>query len=323
MLWDRRTLTALAAGALAQLSILSCSGAEFSSAGGDAGATAAAGKVSSAGQSTSGSSQGGKTGAAGSASGAQAGGQTNSGGGQTNPGGGGTAEPGFQPPSERLLYWFSADVGVMTEGGTVAMWQNRAENGFNAVQVQNAMRPQLALDGPLPLPLLVFDGADDYLELPESTEAFAEGVSIFVIAGASATNDCAAIVELSNGSELNDIHFGAHGNAVQYEVDQAVLVGEEGSLPVADVRLLEAHHSASLPQAPVELRVNGAQAGSTVMALPPSVPRISNFLGRTLYQNCGVFAGSVGELLFYSRKVTADERTAIELYLLEKWQCCK
>jgi hypothetical protein len=35
------------------------------------------------------------------------------------------------------------------------------------------------------------------------------------------------------------------------------------------------------------------------------------------------FSGGIAELIMYSRKVSLDERVAIELYLIEKWQCCQ
>jgi hypothetical protein len=324
-------LARLAICAAALVSFISCNGSEFSRAGSQAtGSGAGAGGSGSAGKASAAaaSNQGGK------ASGGAAGGGAPAAGGESDPGSAGEAvagdgsagsptEPGFQPPTEQLLYWFSADVGTTVEDGGVTTWKNRADNGMNAIQVQAAMRPKLTQAELLPMPVLSFDGEDDYLELPELDANFDAGLSVFVVAGAGATNTCAAFIELSNGREIDDIHFGAHGNAVLYEIYQTVLSSEEGSFPVMDMRMVEAHHGAAADQGPVELRINGGQAGSTVIPLPSAVTRSWNYLGRTLYDTCSVFSGDVAELLLYSRKVTLEERTAIELYLLEKWQCCK
>jgi hypothetical protein len=330
----RRTLATLAICAAAHVSFVSCNGSEFSRAESDG--TGSGGKASSGDGGTgmggkvaagAGSSQGGK------GNGGQATGGVSTSGGEGELGSAGEASagdgsggapfvPGFQPPTEQLLYWFSADVGTTVEAGGVTAWKNRANNGMNAVQVQASMQPKLVQAALVPVPLLSFDGEDDHLELPELDANFEAGLSVFVVAAASTVNTCAAFIELSNGGEIDDIHIGAHGNTALYEVYQTVLQSEEGSFPITDVRLIEAHHGPGVDQAPVELRINGGQAGSTVMLLPAAVPRSWNYLGRTLYETCATFSGGLAELLLYSRKVTVEERTAIELYLREKWQCC-
>jgi hypothetical protein len=339
----RRPLATLALCAAAHVSFVSCNGSEFIRAGSDVtgdGAKASSGDGGMGGKGTAsaGSSQGGK-GNGGKASGgaSTSGGEGEASAGEASAGeasgsGGAPFVPGFQPPTEQLLYWFSADVGTTVEAGGVTAWKNRANNGMNAVQVQASMQPTLMQATLVPVPLLSFDGEDDHLELPELDANFEAGLSVFVVAVASAVNvtvgsavdTCAAFIELSNGGEIDDIHIGAHGNTALYEVYQTVLQSEAGSLPIADVRLIEAHHGPGLDdQAPVELRINGGQAGSTVMPLPATVPRGWNYLGRSLYETCATFSGGLAELLLYSRKVTLEERTAIELYLRDKWQCCE
>jgi len=333
----RRTLATLAICAAAYVSFVSCNGAEFSRAGSEA--TGSGGKASAG---AGGMGMGGKitagagSGEGGKGNGGKATGGVSATGGEGDPAGAGEASagdgsgsggapvvPGFQPPAEQLLYWFSADVGTTVEAGGVTAWKNRADNGMNAVQVQASMQPKLMQATLVPMPLLSFDGADDHLELPELDANFEAGLSVFVVAVASTVNTCAAFIELSNGIEIDDIHIGAHGNTALYEIYQTVLQSEEGSFPLTDMRLIEAHHGPGLDQVPVELRINGGQAGSTVMLLPVTVPRAWNYLGRTLYESCATFSGGLAELLLYSRKVTFDERTAIELYLREKWQCCR
>lgn len=332
MTFTTRTLAVFALGAATQVAVVSCNGAEFSGSGGASdGDAGTAGKSSSGGSKATGGSAahtGGKSGGGAAATaGTASGGQSNPGGaGDPDPGAAGEAGvvvPGFQVPAEGLLYWFSADVGVMAEGGTVTTWKNRAGNGYDAVQIAAGLRPKLEQTEVLPLPLVSFDGEDDYLELPELTASWLEGLSLFVVSRGGPATTCSALIELSNGEEINDINLASEGMAIRYEIDQAVLEADEGTFPADQVRLVEAHHGSGVTQSPVELRVNGGQAGSTVMQLPVDVPRISNFLGRSLYGSCVPFSGGIAELVMYSRKVSLDERLAIELYLLEKWQCCQ
>src|SRR5262245_57529208 len=148
MAWDRRTLAALAICSTTQVLLLACNGSEFASSDNESGnsggsASTAGGKgAADGGKATGGtgsaSGAGGKGGSstAGSASGgATTGGQTNPGGaGEPDPGAGGEGtlpNPGFQPPAEGLLYWFSADFGVPPQGEYVTTWKNRANNGGN------------------------------------------------------------------------------------------------------------------------------------------------------------------------------------------------
>ena len=335
---ERRTPDVLGACGLVGWLLLSCSGSAFTSmptgdagaggttGGGDTGATA--GKQS--GGASSGAGTGGSAGkpALGGSSGASStGGDDASGSGGTRPAGeagegGGPAEPDI--PTEALLYWFKADAGVDVDAdGGISNWADQSGNGFDARQTNSAYRPKLSTTELLPRPVLAFDGSDDLLELPEFTQAFDAGLSIFAVAGRGEESSCSAVIELSNGSEVNDIFLGNGGNALQFEIQNETHLAPADSWPVGQVKLLEVLHSADPVQAVAELRIDGGLAGSMVMQHPISILRTSNFIGRTLYANCSSsFSGAIAEIIVYSRKLSADERIGVESYLTGKWQCC-
>jgi hypothetical protein len=339
MAWERRTPGVLGACWLVGWWVLSCSGSAFttkpSGGAGVGGATggsdtaATAGKPSAGSSSVAGSGDGGKPAAGGSsgASSGEAGDMSASGGtqqgGEAGEGGGGQPEPSI--PTGALLYWFKADAGVEVDvDGNVSRWADQSGNGFHARQTNNAYQPKLTETELLPGPVLAFDGSDDLLELPEFTQAFDAGLSLFAVAGRGEESNCSAVIELSRGSELDDIFLGNSGNALHFEILGDVHQAPGDSWPLGQVKLLEALQSADPVQAVAELRVNGGVASTMVMQHPISIERTANYIGRTLYVNCSPsFSGAIAEIIMYSRKLSGDERISVESYLMEKWQCCK
>jgi hypothetical protein len=226
---------------------------------------------------------------------------------------------------DALLYWFKADAGVRVEpDGSIKGWDDQSGNGFHAQQTNTPYRPTLTEKEGLPHPLLAFDGSDDLLELPEFTQAFDAGLSLFAVAERGEDNDCSALIELSNGQEVNDIFLGNIGNALQFEIQAEVQLAPAESWPPGEIKLLEVLHSAGTVQPIAELRVNGGVASSMGMQQAITVLRTANYIGRTLYANCGPsFSGAIAEIIMYSRKLGSAERISVENYLMEKWQCCK
>lgn len=220
-------------------------------------------------------------------------------------------------PKDGLVYWFSADSGVNEDSGRVAKWTNRAGNGLDATQLAEDSRPKLDKLGDSNKSALRFDGENDFLGMQPITTTFESGVSVFSVARSDGADGCMAIVELSNGPEIDDISFDwDRGDLLQYEVFDNTLQGQSGAFTTDKPRLLEAIQETS---GDVTLWMNGLTNGIGSFALPVSVPRNQNFIGRTLYQGCPTWAGEIGEILFYSRALEASERQSVESYLKSKW----
>jgi hypothetical protein len=342
MAWERHTPGWLGACGFVGWLVVACSGSAFTSKPtGDAGAGGTTGgdnTAATAGEPSAGSnagagaqSNGGTPGAAGSsgASSGNAGDASGSGGtqqqGEAGEGGGGS-QPEPSIPTEALLYWFKADAGVEVDvDGNVSRWADQSGNGFHARQRNTAYQPKLTETELLPRPVLAFDGSDDLLELPEFTQAFDAGLSLFAVAGRGEESSCSAVIELSRGSERDDIFLGnGGGNALQFEILNDVHLAPEDSWPLGEVKLLEVLQSADPVQPVAELRVNGGVASTMAMQHPVSIERTANYIGRTLYANCSPsFSGAIAEIIMYSRKLSGEERIGVETYLMEKWQCCQ
>lgn len=226
-------------------------------------------------------------------------------------------------PAAGLALWFMADRGVVLQpDGSVSAWIDQSPNGFAATQALLERRPSL-VPGAGDLPLLSFDGVDDYLDLPPGFASF-DGSSFFAVVEAEPNDFCAGILHFSNGADANDVEFGRHRtNLLIYEVQgddvestpEAFVVGRR--LVVSSVQSGETGNA--------ELRIDGVADGAEVMALPADVERRTNYVGRNAYdaqpELCSMyFHGRIGELVFYPRGLSAGERARVEAYLHEKWQ---
>jgi hypothetical protein len=89
---------------------------------------------------------------------------------------------------------------------------------------------------------------------------------------------------------------------------------------VGEPRLLDVTHT---PDRAVSLFLNGIDTGGGWIALPITVTRNQNFLGRSLYMACDTtWPGELAEIVLYARALPTEEREAVRLYLSDKWGCC-
>lgn len=224
-----------------------------------------------------------------------------------------------EPPKSGLVLWLRADAGVtVTDDGDVISWADQSEHGHLVEQTGSDERPSLVSRGSGAMARVEFDGEDDFMRIPAGFSDFTAGLSAFAITNARSLDACWAVLELSNGSEIDDIFFGHYNTSPHYEVLDVWLT--EGEYPVGDDFVLSVIHN---PNELVETRTNGSLAGDNTMPLPAVIERTQNLLGRTQYANCGVMEGSISELLLYDRAVASEELLEIESYLETRWDCCR
>jgi hypothetical protein len=332
MVRARRASTTFVASLLAFASFAACSGSAFkqdegqSGAGSSsAGATTAGGGSAHAGSASGGTGNqagaGGTTPTLGSGGAGLGGGAV---GGTTSPAAGGEGGAGEEPliPQQGLFLWFKADAGVKVENGTVTAWADQSGNGYDAVQSDADAQPKLSNSASLPLPVLELDGVKDHLDLPPMTPPLSDGLSFFAVAGRSAESTCSALMELSNGGEVDDISFDSLGNSFQFEVVSSTAYANADAFPQGELRLIEVLQSSDPVQPMAELRANGAEVGRGNVMAPLPILRGDNAIGDSLYADCTPFPGALAEIILYSRKLETSERLAVESYLKQKWQCC-
>lgn len=233
--------------------------------------------------------------------------------------GGGSVEPPI--PQSGLLVWLRADVGVEKKDGFVQAWADQSDKHTNAMQTTVAARPVYLATGFNGRPTLEFDGQGQFLKFNDGFGNFSNGIAGFIVAKPT-KSDCAAMVEFSNGSEIDDISLGMWQDKWTYEVESPYL--QLGSVDHERFSLYSInHHQAGSS----ELHIDGSNLGSMPMptpVVPSSGSRVFNFIGHTLYANgCEYFKGQLSEIIVYSRELSNIEMSAIEKYLDLQWSLSK
>jgi len=280
--------------------------------GGAGGSTSDDGSAASQGDSAAGSGGSGGSGGTGGSSGATA---TDSG--MSGDSDATDSDVAPEIPTDGLLLWLRADRGVTEESGAVAIWVDQSGNDLHATQTASNVRPKLVRQAIGGHPSIEFDGADDFMRLAPGFTDFSAGVSIFTVVQRAPTSACNAVLELSNGSEIDDISLGEYNQALYYEVFNGWTGG--GAVPTDTPLMLAVVHHTNLT---LEMRQNGQLAGEGSTDLPITVLREQNFVGRSLYADCVVFPGQIGEVIIYARAVSDAELLSIEAYLRSRWACC-
>lgn len=231
------------------------------------------------------------------------------------------SEPEPPPPIslEGLVYWFKADAGITQTSGRIERWADQSGNGQHAVQGLSTQRPVLSQTGLLPLPVVELDG-NTFLELPPIDAPIDGGLTFFAIAGRSEDSNCAAIVELSNGIEVDDVYFGHGGLGMHFEVADIWFDSSTEVFDLGVMRQVTYKQSGNDMGAIAELSANGSFVGSQDMPFAERKLREQNFIGLSQYENCSKFMGNIGEIVLYSRVLGRQEQQSVESYLLDKWQ---
>jgi hypothetical protein len=292
------------------------------SSAGEAGEAGSAGSDNSAGD-------GGDTGGAAGASGnggsggllGNAGGDTSGVGGGTSGAGGGTSGAGgtsseLPLPREGLVIWLRADLGIQQKDGHVQAWQDQSGNQADATQTSVNGRPSYLAAGFNGRPTLEFDGQGQFLKFAEGFGDFSKGLAGLTVAKPTKA-DCAAVVELSNGREIDDVFLGVALEKWQYEV--ATPFFQTGKIDQQRFSLFAVNHRAA---GSADLWLDGSLLDTFDVPLPvvpESRVRVNNFIGHSLYDGCGYFQGQISELILYSRTLTNTDLRAIEKSLEERW----
>lgn len=220
-------------------------------------------------------------------------------------------------PQDGLFLLLRADRGASVSASGVFTWSDQSGAKRDATQEVAALAPRLSSIAEGRVPAVVFDGLDDFLELPPGFIDFTNGLSIFAVAEFSSDAPCGAILEVSNGSEVNDIHFSRYERTFLYEVLDTYIQG--GVIQNDETVQMSVIHR---PNKQMEMRINGRNAGGAPVPLPQTIKRALNYVGKTLYATCGTLGGGIGTLLVYNRALSEAEVSKVEATLRSASKCC-
>lgn len=222
-------------------------------------------------------------------------------------------------PLDDLILWLAADRGVTLTDGAVSKWLDQSQTHADAVQGVVGARPRRVDAAQNGLPMLEFDGGDDWLAVPDGFEDLSTGLSFFAVVALRGDGLCTSVMQFSNGVEEDDIDFGRYMGSIHYEVSGPFVTGPDNAFAIGPVTLLDFVHDVDQS---VQLRMNGQLLVAGDLMLPIVTLRTANFVGRSLYADCKPLQARVGEILFYARPLPSSERLLIEQYLKQKWGCC-
>lgn len=217
---------------------------------------------------------------------------------------------GFEPSTDGLV--LHLDATGLPMGDRLAFWEDTSPGEDHAIQDDPTRQPHvIERDG---LTAVDFDGMGQHLTLPSGFADFTNGLTLFAVAAFDDGGNCAQLLQLTNGDEIDDIALW-RGGGFGFEIEDQWF---EGSVPVASGAVVSYAVRQDALGA-VLLTHNADLVGVDTFLLPDDVERTMNFVGTGLYPACASFHGIVHEILIYRRRLDDAEFGAVTAHLMEKW----
>ncbi len=199
-----------------------------------------------------------------------------------------------------LLIWLdaAANASLLTERGSVLLWQDRSGQGNHAAQSDGALQPKAATFLPEGLPVVRFDGDDDFLRFPSLST-----IRTLFWVGYEAPEATTNWRPLIGHDEAFHFHRGDDQAIFSFKHTRAIQRGQT--------------------------LVNGNPVDSTTHRLPPGLnllsvvstaPLRANLLASDRLLVDRSWHGGVGEILAFDRPLSAEEIQALQTYLMRKWR---
>jgi len=223
-----------------------------------------------------------------------------------------TPAAGEALPTDSLQLWLRADAGVLRSGAaqTVGIWQDQSGRGNNANQTASGSRPIYIESTSSNLPSLRFDGANDYLSLPDFLSSNVAG-EVYVVLRAATTTPASHRGLWHFGSGTGG-YYPASSGYISAGFGRAAIVLNTG-VPTERLDALHLYNVTSQPGSWIS-RINGAVHYSTTANLVDFTA--TPLLGRNRPSNSpNHFEGDIAEVMLFDRVLTPGERGAAGLYL--------
>jgi hypothetical protein len=218
---------------------------------------------------------------------------------------------GFNPLSiPGLALWLdAADTSTITVGTGVSQWRDKSATGSLWTQGTGNNQPATGTQAINGRNVLVFDGVNDTLTASNPVPTAMPATAFFVFRLLSKSNfgmlwagsDTVTYFSQQSTSGVMQWVFTSTWAATAAEVT--------GNATIATAVWPTAGNGTA--------RFNGADRASTTARPSPSGLTGTHYLGSFSSGNWGNFA--LGEVLWYSRDLTATERAAVETGLASKW----
>lgn len=227
-------------------------------------------------------------------------------------------EPSTAPiPRNGLVQWLRA-TNVVTSGSNVTSWTDISGAANDASNSSNwpTLSPS-AING---LPTVNFSGSQ-FLQSPAGFSTFTSGLTALLVAKPASVSAGARLFDYGNGATSDNIIMSLPSSTgltfSTYNSSTSSSATASTGVSLGNFQLLEAAYNGTNT---ANLYVNGVLAGtSSSMQTLNNLVRDNNYIGQ---DNSGGnrYNGQLAEMLLWNRQLTSAERTAVEGYLLSKYQ---
>jgi len=149
---------------------------------------------------------------------------------------------------------------------------------------------------------LIFDGVDDYVDLPDGFSDFSAGMSIAVWAYPTAVNNWARFIDFASAAEgPDDILFGRNAGTNTLRFDFAPWPGAVDATEALALNTWQMFVVSMNQDGAVVIYKNGLPVATGTMAKLPNVAtRTSNFIGESNYATDALYAGMMDDMRIYN-----------------------
>ncbi|MFO0728855.1 MAG: serine/threonine-protein kinase [Myxococcota bacterium] len=222
-----------------------------------------------------------------------------------------------------IAVWYRADLIDAPNDGPVGVWRDSSPNGVDAMQTDPERQPTLNRTGPNYLPVVRFDGRDDFLVADRVANGLRQASAMTAIYVArSLSNNVSYVWSMHEQDQVTDVCRAgfARGDTLRVRAER-----ETGIYHDVPGQLINAFTISSVLFYPdhLEMWVDGKQKLTAPLKTPILFNRAHYFsLGQEWDDDSkpsDFLNGELAELVIYARSLTTDERRAIELYLARKY----
>lgn len=218
--------------------------------------------------------------------------------------------------------WFRSDYGLTTSGDNITGWADMSGQGYHATQSNGSYRPTVLEDAIQGKRAIRFNGSSQFLDVAKMfSNSFSTGASLFAVTRPSSLTSGATLIDLGNGATSNNISLAqANGSGTgrfhSYNGSSNSYLDASSAFASDRFKLSEVVQDGA---GSAKYYVNGTEISQGSVNNVNTLDRASNFLGR---KNGGsdYWPGDLAELILYNKALTEAERTAVESYLITKFQ---
>ena len=222
-----------------------------------------------------------------------------------------------------MLLWLRGDFGPVLTSGNVTRWGDisLSENDATASSPNQPTVQPSSING-LASVTFVPGTSGQFLSVPAAVTNFSSGLSAFIVAKPNTLTSGAQLISLgASGGLANSIGFSENSTyeptfSVYDSGGSATTVSSSTAFSTSQFHLYEAVQSGTT----ATLYVDGQQvAQNSSMNSLPSASFSSDFIGQ-LTTGGSYYSGQIAEIVLYNTAITQPQRSALEAYLMQKYQ---